>query len=532
MFDLVFQKARIVDGTGNPWFWGEVGIEGDQITGIGDLFGASARRVIDLEGAVLSPGFIDLHSHSDFTTAAFPRAESMVTQGITTQLTGNCGLSPFPVEKEKLAFLKDYTAFIGSEDLSFEWQNVKGFAAYLERLPLSFNIALQVGHGSVRIAAMGFEKRDPRANELAMMEKLTAQAMEEGAFGISSGLIYPPGSYSQTGELISLAKVAARFDGFYSSHIRGEGATLLTAVEEAIRIGQEARVPVQLSHHKAAGKANWGLVNDSLKLIDDALGRGEDVMADQYPYSAGQTTLTALLPVWALEGGVEGMRERLNDPDQKTKIYQAMAGASSDSGTSQFGLDTVTIIGLAEQANQPFEGLRLTEIAARCGKDPVETVFYLLLSEKKGPSIIVHSMSEEDVRQVMRHPAVAVGTDGSNVNTGFKNKVHPRFYGTFPRVLGKYVREEKVLNLEEAIRKMTSLPARRLGRKDLGLVRPGYQADLVIFDPATVGDRATYQDPHRYSAGINYVTVNGQLVIEEGQETEVKAGKVLLRGQP
>jgi N-acyl-D-amino-acid deacylase len=529
MFDLLFRKARIVDGTGNPWFWGDVGVEGDRITAVGDLSGASAQRTIDLDGAMLAPGFIDLHSHSDFATALFPRAESMVRQGITTQFTGNCGLSPFPVERERLDLLRNYTAFLGSDSLSFEWQNVGGFARYLESLPLSFNIGFQVGHGSVRIAAMGFEQRDPTPAELDTMQKLTAQAMEEGAFGVSSGLIYAPGSYSKTEELVALAQVVGRYGGFYSSHIRGEGATLLNAVEEAIMIGREAGVPVQLSHHKASGKANWGLVKHSLQMIDEARARGQDVLADQYPYTAGQTTLTALLPVWALEGGVEAMRARLADPETHARIYKAMANADPDSGTSQFGVETVTIIGLMEETNLPYEGLALTEIAARRNEDPIETVFYLLTSELKGPSIIVHTMSEDDVKQVMRHPAIAVGTDGSNVSPDAPIKVHPRFYGTFPRVLGKYVREEQVLRLEEAIRKMTSLPAQRLGRYDLGLIRPGCQADLVIFEAERIKDEATYQTPHHYAQGIDYVVVNGQVVIEAGQDTGAKAGRVLLR---
>jgi N-acyl-D-amino-acid deacylase len=528
MYDLLFRHAKIVDGTGNPWFWGDVGLEGDRITGLGDLSTASAHRTIDLEGLTLSPGFIDLHSHSDLTLPGFPRAESTLQQGITTQVVGNCGLSPFPVEPERLDLLKSYASLAGPK-VSWDWKGAAGYAAFLESLPLAGNVALQVGHGALRIAAMGYEKRAPTDAELATMEKLVAEAMEEGVFGLSSGLIYVPGSYSQIEELIALAKVAARYGGFYSSHIRGEGDTLLDAVNEAITIGREAGLPVQLSHHKASGKANWGLVETSLGMIDQARAAGQDVLADQYPYTAGSTTLTALLPQWALEGGLDAMRQRLKDPDTRRRIYEAIANAEPDTGARQFGPETIMICRVPEGPNKVYEGMMLTEIGEQRGEDAIEAALSLLASETARIQMIVFTMSEEDVRRVMRHPAVAVGTDGSSTNPQGGGKPHPRSYSTFPRVLGHYVREEKVLSLEEAIRKMTSLSAQRLRRYDLGLIRPGFAADLVIFNPDEINDHSTYQEPHQYPTGINYVVVNGQIVLEQGQDTGAKAGRVLRR---
>jgi N-acyl-D-amino-acid deacylase len=530
MYDLLLSNARIVDGSGSPSFKGDVALEGNKIQAVGDLTTASARRKLDMDGAVVAPGFIDLHSHSDIDLPDFPRGESMITQGITTQLVGNCGLSPFPVVSERADMLTNFV-FFGRPPLDFEWNDAATFMAYLDNLPLAGNVALQVGHGAVRIAAMGYDERVPSEAELSTMQKLVAEAFEAGVFGFSSGLIYVPGSYSQTPELIALAAVGKRYGGFYSSHIRGEGQTLLEAVEEALTIGREAGVGVQLSHHKAAGKNNWGKIKTSLQMIDQARAAGQDVQADQYPYTAGSTTLTALLPQWAMEGGVTAMKQRLHDPATYARIKTAIYNEDPQSGASQFPIDTIVIARVANSSPfKRFEGMYVTEIARTRDEDPVDTALTLLRDETEGVQIVVFIMSEDDVKEVMRHPQVSVGTDGAGINPGAGGKPHPRTYGTFPRVLGHYVREEKVLSLEEAVRKMTSLPARRLGRSDLGLVRPGYQADLVVFDPDQIEAGATYQDPHQYARGIHYVIVNGQIVIENGLDTGAKAGRVLRRG--
>jgi N-acyl-D-amino-acid deacylase len=530
MYDLLFRKAKIIDGTGNPWFWGDVGIEGDRITGLGDLSGATAKRTLDLDGLALAPGFIDLHTHSDFTMPLYPRADSMVRQGVTTQLVGNCGFSPFPVAPERLEELRSYAAFIDA-GLGWDWQDAASYAAMLGSLPLASNVALQVGHGTVRIAVMGFEQREPSPSELAAMEKLVAAAMEQGAFALSTGLIYVPGSYSRTEELVALAKVAARYGGFYSSHIRGEGDTLLDAVSEAITVGKEAGMPVQLSHHKATGQANWGKVGASLELLDAARAAGQDVLADQYPYTAGSTTLAALLPTWALAGGTVEMVRRLTDPATRARIRAELVSDEPEAGSAvgQFEPETVMLSFIPAGPNKIYEGLMLTECASQQGLHPIDAALNLLASEAGGVQMITFSMAEEDVRRVMRHPAVAVASDGWTLHPASGGKPHPRSYSTYARVLGKYVREEQVLSLEEAVRKMTSLPARRLGRYDLGLVRPGGVADLVVFDPSQVADRATFQEPHQYCAGVSYVVVNGQPVIENGQDTGAKVGRVLRR---
>jgi N-acyl-D-amino-acid deacylase len=498
-----------------------VGVEGERITAVGNLATAEAKRIVEVDGAVLSPGFIDLHTHSDFTLPLSPRAESMLQQGVTTQLVGNCGFSPFPVLPESRELMLKSSAFLGS-GLTWDWNTAGEYMAYLESLPLASNVATQVGHGAIRMAVIGFENREPSETELDKMQKLVAQAFEEGVFALSSGLIYVPGSYCKTEELMALAQVVAKFGGFYSSHIRGEGATLLDAVSEAINIGSSAGVPVQLSHHKASSKPNWGKVEKSLALIDEARTRGEDVMADQYPYTAGSTTLAAILPLWVSEGGAEMMRSRLTEPDTRQKIIHEMTH-----GESEFSADTIMISFIPQGDNKHYEGKMLSEIAAERGEPVLETAFHLLVTEPKGVQMITFSMAEDDVKRVMRHPAVAVASDGWTLNPKAGGKPHPRSYGTYVRVLGKYVREEKVLGLSEAVRKMTSLPAQRLRRFDLGLIRPGCIADIVVFNPDTVIDKATFQNPHQYCEGVNYVMVNGQMVLENGEDTGVNAGKVL-----
>lgn len=531
MYSLVFRNARIVDGTGNPWFWGDVGVEDGRIAMVGDLSGAAAQRIVDVDGAVLAPGFIDLHTHGDFTLPAFPRAEAMVRQGVTTQLVGNCGFSPFPVHKERSELLRAYAAFVDA-GLSWEWEDASGYAACLERLPLACNVALQVGHGTVRVAVMGFDDRAPSSQELDAMRTHVARALEQGAFGLSSGLIYVPGSYAATEELVALAEVAGRYGAFYSSHIRGEGNSLLDAVGEALAIGRRARVPVQLSHHKATGRQNWGLVGASLEMIDRARASGQDVLADQYPYTAGSTTLAAILPKRAMQGGIEAMLSRLADPHERARIRAEIASPGPEalsSGAREFDPEAIMISSIPDGPCKVYEGRMLTEIAADRGEDPVDAALHLLESGRGGVQMIIFSMCEEDVRRVMRHPAVAIASDGWTLSPSAGGRPHPRSYGTFARVLARYVREDRVLSLEEAVRKMTSLPAQRLRRYDLGLIRPGCAADLVVFDPDRITDLATFHDPHRYCAGVAQVVVNGQVVIENAVDTGTRAGRVLRR---
>lgn len=529
MYDLLFKNGRVVDGTGNPWFYASVGVTAGRIQAMGDLQGAAARRTLDLDGTVLAPGFIDLHTHSDFTLGRFPRAESYLRQGVTTHVVGNCGFSTFPIEREKLDLFRKYSAFL-DYSLPYDWKDAAGYIAFLEELPLSSNVVLMVGHGAVRIATLGFDPREPTSAELGKMERMVAQAMEEGAFAFSSGLIYVPGSYCKTDELVALAKVAARYGVFYATHIRGEGDTLLPAVEEALSIGRQAGLPVHLSHHKAMGQRNWGKSEATLAMIDAARARGQDVTADQYPYMAGSTTITALMPPWAMAGGVAELLGRLADPATRARVRQEIVGQRA--GTEAFDLEGVMISLVPDGPHKPYEGLMLPEIPAQRGEVPVDTLLYLVESERGAVMVILFGMAEEDVRRIMRHPAVAIASDGWALNPTAGGQPHPRCYGTFARVLGQYVRQEGLLSLEEAVRKMTSLPAQRLGLHDRGLVRPGCTADLVVFDPERVADCATYQDPHRFCEGVSHVVVGGHVVVDGGQDAGAKAGRVLRRGRP
>jgi N-acyl-D-amino-acid deacylase len=514
MLDLRIRNAQVLDGTGTPARAEEVGVEGDRITRIGDLTGVAARRTLDADGAVLAPGFIDLHTHSDFTLPCYPRAQSMVRQGVTTQLVGNCGLSPFPLSSGSRGLLRRSCAYLDG-GLSWDWERTSEYAAMLESRPLATNVALQVGHGAVRAAVLGFEDRPPSAGELDAMRRLVADAFEEGVVGLSSGLIYPPGSYADTDELVALAEVARRYGGFYSTHIRDEAGGLLEAVDEALHIGRRAGVGVQLSHHKAGGRANWGAVTESLRHIDRARADGMDVSADQYPYTASSTTLSSILPGWTLAGGVDAMRARLADPSLRSRLR---AEVTSD-------LDTIGLASLTE--HRQYEGRRLSAVARERGTSGIDTALELLAAEPDGVGIVNFGMSEEDVRQVMRHPAVAVASDGWVLDPSAGGTPHPRSYGTFVRVLGRYVRDEGVLSLPEAVRKMTSLPAQRLGRDDLGRIAPGAWADLVVFDPASVAERATFADPHRFGDGVPAVVVGGRMVIDDGSDTGTAAGRLL-----
>jgi N-acyl-D-amino-acid deacylase len=527
--DLVLGGARVIDGTGNPWFHADVAIEDERIVAVGSLGGARTKRWLPLDGAVLAPGFIDLHTHSDFTLPLFPRADAMVRQGVTTQVVGNCGFSPFPVAPDKLELLRTYTAFFDG-GLSWEWDRAAGYAAVLESLPLATNIVLQVGHGALRIATMGFDDRDPTDAELERMQRLAADAFEDGVVAISTGLTYVPGSYSKTSEIVEIAKVASRYGGFYSTHIRDESDRLLEAVEEALEIGRRAELPVQLSHHKAMGPRNWGATEASLSTLDRARAAGQDVLTDQYPYTAGSTTLAAIMPKWAMERGIAGMLERLADPELRQRIIDDITvDGTGPSGrpAREFDAAKILISAVPEGPNKRYEGMVLQDIAAERSIGAAEAALDLLEREGGYVQMVVFSMSEDDVRRVMRHPAAAVASDGWTLDPQAGGKPHPRSYGTYARTLGKYVREERVLSLEDAVRKMTSLPAQRLRTFDRGLIRPGAVADVVVFDPDRIGDRATFENPHRFCEGVSHVAVAGRLVIEDGQDTGATAGRVL-----
>jgi len=525
LFDVLIKNGYVVDGTGNPEFKADIGIESGKVSKIGDLNLEDGSRVIDANGLVVSPGFIDIHSHSEYSLLANSRAESKIRQGVTTEVNGNCGDSPAPIEgisEEAAEEIKEYK-------LDIDWSTLGEYLDRLQRRGIALNVAQLVGHGTIRAAVIGCEHRPPTSEELGKMKQLVAQAMEDGAFGMSTGLFYLPGGFATTEEVIELCKVVARYGGIYTSHMRGEGDPLIEAVAEAIEIGEKANIPVQISHHKACGIENWGKVKKTLRMMEEARSRGVDVTCDVYPYEACGAGLISLIPNWAHEGGVDKLRERLEDPKNRERIKKEMLGGLPrwESSIKQSGWGRIKVIGWKE--HKKFEGKTLAEVAELKNADPFDLTFNLII-EKENPELIELAMNEEDICTVMKHPLSMIGSDGwalAPYGVLGETRTHPRSYGTYPRILGKYVREDKVLTIEDAIRKMTSLPAQKLGLRDRGIIREGMWADVVVFDPKRVRDKATYEDQHRYPQGIEYVLVNGEVVVERGEHTGALAGKVL-----
>ena len=502
-----------------------MGVVGDKIEAIGDLKGASAARKVDARGHMVAPGFIDIHSHSDIPLLIDPRVESKVYQGITAEVVGNCGVSAAPMNKAVKAYREKYGRGGVPEDFQYDWSTMKIYMDRVDRQGVAFNVATWVGHGTVRQNVLSYEDREPTDAELRKMKGLVDDAMKDGAYGMSTGLIYPPSVYGKTPEIIELAKVSAKHGGLYASHIRGEeDYSLIPAVKEAIEIGEKAGLPVQIAHFKASGKKAWGMVKQSLSLVEEARARGVDVAFDQYPYIASSTGLAAVLPHWAHEGGPEKMMERLRDPELRKRMWKEQ----------RMDRDWNGVLVVFAKNNPQYNGKTIADIAKEQGKKPHDAAYDLLLAENTIVPAVMFGMSEKDVKYVMRSPIGMVGSDGSAISpNGILGigKPHPRYYGTFPRVLGKYAREEKVISMEEAVRKMTSAPALRLGFKDRGLLREGYKADVVVFDPLTVKDEATFTDPHRFPSGIPYVVCNGVFTIDKGKHTGKLPGRMLRKGK-
>jgi N-acyl-D-amino-acid deacylase len=529
MLDLKIEGATVIDGTGAPGSRADVGVRDEAITAVGDLSREPASRTVNAAGRILAPGFIDMHSHSDWRLWGNRRAESKIRQGVTTEVVGNCGFSPAPVADEHLEDLKGFALYVPC-GMDFHWRSMRQYLDAFDTEGTALNVVQLVGHGTLRVAAMGFARRAPSGAELATMQRLLADAIDAGAWGLSTGLIYAPGSYAATDEIVALARIAARRrHAFYASHIRGEGATLLDAVREALAIGRQADLPVQVSHIKAAGRPNWGKVAEALAMIDEAGAAGLDVMADAYPYTASSTSLRTLLPDWALEGGIEAMRARLADPEVRARIRTALEAPAAGQGLlDRVGWENVMVSFCP--GRREIEGRRLSEIAAIRGVDPIAATLDLLAGEGARAAMVLFQLDERDLRRALSHPRVMIGSDGSALapyGEMGEGKPHPRSYGTFPRVLGEYVREQRLLSLAQAVHKMTGLPARRLGLPDRGMIRPGARADLVVFDERRVADLATYEEPHRYAAGIEHVVVNGRFVIRDGEHTGGLPGRLL-----
>jgi N-acyl-D-amino-acid deacylase len=500
---LVLRNGRIVDGTGSAWYAADVGVRGDTIVRIAPSIPEPATRVIDIGGQVIAPGFIDIHSHARRGIFEVPTADNYIRQGVTTVIEGPDGDSPVPLAP---------------------------FFAKLEALPKSINIGSFIGQGSVRSAVIGNVNRRPTNEELGKMKSLVEQGMKDGAFGLSSGLFYVPGTFTPTEEVIELAKVAARFGGIYISHMRDEAAGVTASVRETITIGEQGGLPTQVTHHKIIGSSNWGQSTATLRLIDEARARGVDATIDQYPYTASSTSIqSGLLPAWALEGTRDDLRKRLSDPPTRAKIKtESVRALQFERG----GGDPKNVVIARCDWDTELAGKNLAEVTRqRRGLEPTvenaaETAIWI--AEQGGCSGIFHAIDEQDLERILRHPATMIGSDGEIPVFG-KAAPHPRSYGTFARVLAVYVREKKTLTLEEAVRKMTSFPAQRLGLLDRGLLRPGMRADIVVFDPTRVRDEATFEKPHQYAEGFSQVIVNGQVVFERQAMTSARPGKVLYR---
>jgi N-acyl-D-amino-acid deacylase len=529
-YDIIIMNGRIVDGAGNPWFYGDVAIRGDRIVKVGRVSPARAKRRIEARGMIVAPGFIDMLGQSEMSLLIDPRAESKVFQGITTEVTGEGG-SAAPLNDY---ILKENEPFLKHFNLAADWRTLGEYFARLERSRTAINLATYVGATQVRQYVLHDENRAPTAAELDQMRKLVAEAMEDGAVGLSTSLVYAPAFYAKTEELIELAKVAARYGGVYATHMRNESNSIMPALDEAIRIGTEANIPVEVFHLKMAGKPNWGKMREVINKIEVARARGVDITADQYPYVAGATSLGASVPPWAHEGGTAKFIERLKDAATREKLKQEMRTASDKWENFYLGAgggEGILVASVLNRELAKYEGKRVNEVTRMMNKsDELDALFDLLIADNAQTGMIVFLMSEGDVNLALRQPWVSVGTDHQAVAlTGplAEGKAHPRGYGSFPRILGRYVRDEHALSMEEAIRKMTSLAANRVHLVDRGLLKPGFFADIVVFNPQRIHDVATFDDPNQLSIGMRYVLVNGQPVIFAGKQTAALPGRPL-----
>jgi len=524
-FDLILANGRVVDGTGAPWFRADVGVRGDRIAAVGDLSKAKARRRIDVSRFVVAPGFVDMLGQSEFNVLVDNRAASKITQGITTEITGE-GRSVAPLNARMIEADADLWKHYGIRP---DWTTLSGYFQAFAKKRVAINLGTFVGAGGVRELVLGREDRAPNPDELKRMEAAVAQAMEEGALGLSTSLLYVPGHYATTEEIIALAKVARRYGGSYITHQRDEGTSIHDSLDEVFRIAREADIPAEIYHLKTAGPKAWGMMLAVLKRIEDARAQGLDISADVYPWTASSNSLHATLPFWARAGSSEEMVARLQDPANRQKVRVELEAEYPDLVTG--GAARILVADTLDPALARYEGKNLEEISKAEGKHPVDALMDIVMADKGNTSKISFSMNEDDMRAALKHPLVSMCTDsGASATDGIfsTKRNHPRGWGSTARVLGRYVREEKLLTLEEAVRKMTSLPASRMRLVDRGQVRPGFFADLVAFDPDTIIDRSTYVNPWQYSAGIPYVTVNGQLVVDNGKITEARPGRILL----
>ena len=537
MFDIKIINGTVFDGLGGKGVRADVGISGEMITAIGDLSAAEAGTVINAEGKAVAPGFIDMHTHSDVSVIYDRKVSSKIHDGVTTEIVGNCGIGVAPVNEDKKDLLIAYlgTRLVGSIPVKLElpWNTMDEYLGHIEKNPPAANIVPLLAHGPIRINEMGFSKEHPTAEQIENMQREIAKGMEAGCVGLSSGLVYMPGEYSTAEELAELCRAVAPYRGFYVTHIRTESSGVFEAIDEAIEIASGGGVPLHVSHLKLAGVDVYGNADKLLAVVDNARAGGLDMTFDVYPYDTGCTSLGACISPWAFEGGVEKMVERLKDQKVRDRIkndilngiegWQNFAHASG-------GWQNITIATVFKKEGEKFLGKTIEEAAAMENMDPFTFIFDFLVEQQSRVQILVKMMKEEDIEKIISHPMSMIGSDGMSLSTEgimSSGKPHPRAFGTRARVLARYVREKKLLSVEEAVKKMTSMPASRLRLDRRGILREGYFADVVIFDPATVEDTATYQDPKQYSKGFETVIVNGKTALQNGMETGVFSGRVL-----
>ncbi len=526
-YDLLIAGGSVLNGEGTPAVRADVGIRGGRIAAIGDLRTATAARRIDASGLTVAPGFIDMHNHSDYTILVEPQSESMIRQGVTTMVLGESrSAGPIAAGADE--------ARARADGVAVDWTTLGEYFQKLERQHMSTNIASYVGEEQVWTYVKGYGQSPSTPAELDAMKRLIAEAMEEGAMGLSTALLQPPSSFATTADLIELAKTAKQYGGIYSSHIRDEGEGVFRAIDEAIQVGKGAKIPVDIIHMKIAHKRLWGRANEIVAMVQKARDEGSDIRANVYPYTAGQNNLSSIVPPWAHDGGREKMIERLKDPAARTRMRaEVMNGlpnwynhylATGD------GWGGMILVSLRHERNKPFQGKRMSELIAARGGHPADVLFDVLIEENGSVPAVFFHHSEADMQLILQQPWTSIGSDGSAVSpdgpTG-RTHPHPRYYGTFPRVLGRYVRELKTITLPDAVKKMTSMNADKIGIKDRGRLKAGAFGDVTIFDQDRVIDRATFENPHQFPVGIEYVIVNGQVTIDKGQHTGALAGRVI-----
>ncbi len=530
MLDYILERGRIIDAHHPEGYRADIALSGDRIVRIGDLKDLKAKRRIDLEGMVVSPGFIDSHSHSDQTLLIDPMAESKIRQGVTTEIIGNCGSSAAPFIFHSQAE-QDFRGLY----LDKNWETIGSYFEQVLELGVAVNLMSLVGHNNLRGSVMGLKFKEAEAGEINAMQRMLSRALEEGGIGLSTGLIYPPGSFSTTSELVHLSRCLGRYGGLYVTHLRGEGEDLLNSLAEAIEIGFAAGVPVHISHHKVLGSRSWGQSEKTLAMMQEARDQGLDISCDLYPYQASSTTLIHLLPPWTLEGGFRRLRERLQNPEIKALIKRDIEKGLPHWESALRSVQWNDIIVSYSRNRSEYEGRSIFNLARMQEEDPYQFFFDLILADRGESTVVIFEIEENDIKTILRDEYTMIGSDGyalSHRGSLLQGRPHPRSFSTFPRVLEKYVRELNLLSLGEAIKRMTYLPAQRFGLRERGLVKEGYYADLVVFDPELIAERSTYLSPCKYPEGIEYVFVNGGLVLDQGNHTGCLQGRVIRRKNP